>query len=336
VLLIDLDSKKDFPELALMKLSTSHKALGDNVKLVCRPTIDRKKHGNKSTITSIDMFGHKPDKVYIACVFDKNKSKAIALGDCYKTSEVVYGGSGLNFDTLPDDIEHILPDYLLYGVDYSMGFTSRGCLRRCPFCIVWKKEGKIKDNAPISEFMHPDHKKLILLDNNFTASPKFDENLKFIIDNSLKVNFNQGLDIRLMTEEKAGLIADTKYYNWTFISRRLHFAWDFMEAEKDVERGIQFLNNAGIPSRHLMVYMICHYNTDFGQDMYRFKKLVEWGCDPYVMIFNNYREDKRLLDFKRYVNRRVYKSKSCPSFDDYQRSFSRDDINAGISTGQTV
>ena len=73
-----------------------------------------------------------------------------------------------------------------------------------------KKEGAIRDYQPVSQFHDPRHKKVVLLDNNFFASPKWRENLAYINDNGLKVNFTQGLDLRIMTDEMAGQLASIK------------------------------------------------------------------------------------------------------------------------------
>lgn len=290
ILLIQFDGK--MPNLVLMKLSAWHKL--------------------KRDITGFKIAN--PDKVYISSIFDWNKPIVQGipkLFDCV----VELGGSGVNIKKkLPDEIEHIMPDYELYGIDYSMGFTSRGCPNNCPFCIVPVKEGAIREHSPIEEFLHPDHKKVILLDNNFLASPKWKEKIQYLIDRKLKVNFNQGNDIRLINEENAQLLSEVNFYNWKFSYKQLHFAWDFPQIEKKVEKGIHILNDAGIKSYRLMFYVLCGFNTSFEQDMYRFKKLREWGVDPFIIIYNN-KNDPLLHHFARWVNKRVYKSCEWEEYD---------------------
>lgn len=250
VLLIDIDSK--IPNLALMKISAYHKERGDTVYLNS---------------------GCDPDKVYISCIFKKNHSQALGIGKMFNCP-IEYGGSGIDLKTtLLDQIEMIMPDYDLYGIDYSMGFTSRGCIRKCEFCIVPEKEGIIRANQKISEFLHPDHKKVVLLDNNLLAAPNHKETLKYLADTELKVNFNQGNDIRLMTEDKAGLLANTKYYDRDFKSRMLYFAWDNLEHEDIVQNGIQILNDSGIAGYKLTFYILMGFNTSVEQDRYRAEKL---------------------------------------------------------------
>ena len=229
ILLIDADSKEGFPNLALMKISAYHKSKGDNVRL------------QKGLQYPLESFDH----IYLSCIFHQNANNALALASSLEN--VTYGGSGFLPDlksNLDPKIEHIMPDYDLYGVNFSMGFTSRGCNRNCKWCIVPSKEGRIQDNAPISEFLDPRHDRLLLLDNNFQSSPKWRENLEFIRTRVLKVNFNQGLDIRLVDREFAEALASVKYYDWSFKSRRLHFAFDDLRYEKKLDKGIKILNDA--------------------------------------------------------------------------------------------
>jgi len=283
VLLIDVDSR--MPNLALMKLSAWHRRRGDEVFL------------NDGCPN--------PDKVYISCVFSKNAPSALGLAKMF-SCPVELGGYGVNGRKLPDEVEHIMPDYDLYGINYSMGFTSRGCIRNCPWCVVPKMEGQIRDHAPIEEFLHPNHNRLILLDNNFQASPRWRENLRYLIDHGIRVNFNQGLDIRLVDEEFAGMLADTRYYDWRFRNRRLHFAFDLPEIERDVIRGIEVLERAGIPRRRLIFYVLVGYNTTFQQDMRRVEVLRLQGVLPWIMVYNNRRDIPILRHFYRWVNWRYW------------------------------
>lgn len=106
------------PNLALMKLSTWHEAKGDKVFLIRTQTISK-------TLMNFD-------KVYISCIFEENRTRATELAKQFKDAEV--GGVGVGSNTLPDEVEHLMPDYDLYGCDFSFGFTSRGCMRKCEFC----------------------------------------------------------------------------------------------------------------------------------------------------------------------------------------------------------
>ena len=252
--------------LALMKISSWHKKQGDDVVLV-------------------DLSGMEFDRIY--------------------ASQVFAGGSGYDLEAkLPDEIEHCKPDYDLFNADYSMGFTSRGCVRNCKFCIVRRKEGKLQEHSPFKEFVDNRFQKIILMDNNFLASPKANENLHTIINKKWKVNFNQGLDLRLINDENAEILSRVKYYNWTFSRRLIHFAWDSMKDEDDIMVGLQTLLNY-IPSHHIMVYVLVGFDTGLVQDLYRIKTLADLKVKPFVMIYNNKR-DPKLRHLSRWVNKRYY------------------------------
>jgi len=261
--LIQVDGK--WPNLALMKLSAWHKKRGDEVTLV-------------------DLSSHRFDRVY--------------------ASKVFVGGSGVDLKSeLPKEIEVQVPDYELFKTDYSIGFTSRGCIRDCGFCIVSEKEGWIEE-APFDWIVSG---KVLLLDNNFLASPKWKEKLEFFIRQKLKVCFSQGLDIRLVNRENAQLLAQVKYYDNHFNRRRLYFAFDDPKLEPIVKRNVAILTEAGIKPEHLLFYMIVGYNTTFQQDYHRFEVLRDLGVLPFVMIYNNRRDNQNIRKFARWVNKRYYK-----------------------------
>ena len=276
--LIQIDGK--MPNLALMKLAKWHKEKGDE-------------------ITYLDISTHKFDRIY--------------------GSKIFMGGSGYDLkQELPKEIELQIPDYEKFNLDFSFGFTSRGCIRDCGFCIVRQKEGMFRDVD--MDWVKGD--KILLIDNNFLASPKWKEKLQYFIDNNMKVSFNQGLDIRLMTKEKAEMLAKVKYYDLKFNQRRLYFAWDYMEYEGDVIRGIKLLLDAGIKPYHLMFYVLVGFNTSFEQDMYRFKKLNEYGAKPFIMLYNS-SKDKKLRDFSRWCNKRYYK---IVPFEKYNKNLTKSEV----------
>lgn len=287
VLLVDADSKEGFPNLALMKLSAYHKEKGDTVELI---------KGIPSTPPL-----NPPDLTYISTIFFQNRDRVKDYVQQIENDWSV-GGSGWDLKSeLPPKAEYVMPDYGLYGVDFSMGFTSRGCIRNCPWCVVPEKEGPTRHHAFVQEFHNPKHKKIVLLDNNFQASPNWQYNLSYIQGEGLKVNFNQGLDIRLMTEEFAYQLAHTKYYSWNFKRRGLHFAFDDMRYEKDVWAGIDLLEKAGIKLKDCLFYVLIGYNTTEEQDLYRIRSLYDRGVRPYVMPYNKHKSD-----LTRWVNRLYY------------------------------
>lgn len=293
ILFVDADSVSDFPNLALMKLSAWMKFLDYKVTLI------------RGIPTTAPLLQNDYDEVYISTIFFQNRDKVQDYINQFDIP-VKVGGSGWDLENrLPEPIEHIMPDYDLYNIDYSVGFTSRGCIRKCKFCVVPIKEGGIKDNAPITEFLDPRHNRVLLLDNNFQASPKWRENMDFMIDNKIKVNFNQGLDARLVTKEFADRLASVKCYNWTFKVRGAHLAFDSLRIEKSLVRALDLFDNAGMAPRRFIVYVLVGFDTTYEQDLYRIEKIIELGAVPYVMRYNK-TKDTYLKHLARYYNRKTY------------------------------
>lgn len=307
--LIDVDSK--IPNLALMKISNFYKSIGEEVEFV---------QPNK-----------KYEKIFASAIFTRSKDICLKLQEQYG-DKIEIGGTGWDIHkTLSDDIEYTKPDYDLYTaediasrmrgiitkqrklekateiVNAGMGFTSRGCVRECGFCFVPKKEGKFHDVAEIKDIINPKSNVIILHDNNLTADPQCIDKLHEIRDRKLIVDINQGLDVRLMTQEKAQALSEVKHL------RSLHYAWDLMAFEKPVMEGIKLLSRFIKPYRH-MCFMLVGFNTTFEEDVYRFRKLREMKVDPFVMVYDQ-KKDARLKHFARWVNSRIYKS--C-SWEEYQ------------------
>lgn len=291
ILLIQADGK--FPNLALMKLSAWHKSKGDLVYL------------NKCL---------NPDKVYISCIFSKNRNQVQGISSLFNCP-VEIGGYGIDSIQLPIEIEHIMPDYSLYNIDYSIGYTSRGCIRNCSFCIIPKMEGGMRNHASLSEFLCPSHKKLLLLDNNFFASPNWKENIIEMIKNNLKVSFMQGLDIRIVTDEMASLIFQVKYVDNEFKTKRLYSAFDWIGLEPQVRKGIEILEKAGVNPKNLMFYVLVGYNSIINDDLRRVNILLEYGCKPYIMRYKN---TKDLTNLARWINRGYYRMMA---FKDYKSNY---------------
>jgi len=280
--LVDVDSK--IPNLALMKLSTHHKAQGDEVKMYA------------------PLFDH-PDKIYSSKIFKATDEYSYFPSDC----EVVQGGSGHDIDIkLPREIETTYPDYSLYGTDYAMGFTTRGCIRECGFCIVPKKEGKLHPVADIHQFWRG-QEHLMIMDNNLTGdSEHFNLILNQVIKHKIKTDFSQGLDIRLIDDEKAKLLSKVKPW------KQIRFAWDSMETEQEVLAGIAILKKYMLPYR-LMFYVLIGWDTTEDEDLYRVEMLKSLGVDPFVMPFDRASSYQR--KFTRWVNMKaVFKTVAWPDY----------------------
>lgn len=206
-----------------------------------------------------------------------------------------------------DEYEHY--DYSIYpSFQDSIGFTQRGCRLKCPFCVVPTKEGKVKGVNTIADIWrgHPYPKHIHLLDNDFFGQPQWRKRCDELIAGNFKVCLNQGINVRLIHEEGAKALSQLKYYDDQFKTRRIYTAWDNRRDETVFFRGINMLLDAGIPSAHIMVYMLCGYwpNETFEDVMYRFEKMKELGLLPYPMVYNN--ANKLLKHFQRWVIRRFH------------------------------
>ncbi len=256
VCLLDLDINKrrrPFPNLALMKLSAYHKARGDDVTL---------------------NFPLAADITYGSCVFTWNKEKANGLA-------AQFGGGGIDIIAkLPSEIEHIMPDYDLYpNSDASIGYTSRGCSRDCPWCKVRAKEGFIQAWASPREFYDPRFKRMLLLDNNTLAAPNWKETLIELSGLPVIVDINQGLDIRILSDEHI-------YYLKRIRTQKLRFAFDSLGYEKAVHQGIKRLLKAGYAKSHLSFYVLVGFPND-NTAIERMKILQGYGVDVYPMIYKD-------------------------------------------------
>lgn len=259
-----------------MKISTYHKQKGDVVGF------------NISD----------PDIVYASIVFSKNKWKGDGIKQMYPGVEVHVGGSGYDLKgKLPEYIEHIMPDYDLYGLDYSMGFTSRGCIRKCKFCIVPKKEGYIRSNCSIYEFWDSKHKHIMLLDNNILAlSDHFNVIAHQILSENLTVDFNQGLDIRLINDGNAEVLSKLK------VKPEYRFAFDDIKLEATIRKKVDILKRHGI--KRGFFYVLVGFNSTFEEDMHRINVLKELDQRAFVMKYETVVGKQPYTDFARWVNAR--------------------------------
>lgn len=281
VLLVDIDSK--IPNLALMKISAYHKAQGDMV--------------------GFDIVD--PDKVYASVVFKKNKHLVDGLRFYYPNADIIIGGSGYDLSiTLPDKIEYIKPDYLLYpDCDYSIGFSTRGCIRKCHFCIVPEKEGKIRRVQHPENWYNPGFDKIMFLDNNILADKqRFIEITNWCIENDLKVWFTQGLDIRLLDIEIAKQLLKIKTWKSIF------FAWDHISIEPIVKDGIATLMQAGFTKSDLrsnvQFYVYVDSDSEYESGVYRCRQLKSMSCNPFVMFNIDRKPTKRIRELQRWANRK--------------------------------
>ena len=310
--LIDVDGH-NFPNIPLMKISAWHKKQGDIVEWY-EPLFHS--------------FGEPFDKVYMSKVFSFTPDYQYFVN----AKEISKGGSGycislvdgkevfdkLKYIELPYEIEHIYPDYSLYPEqtkDTAYGFLTRGCPRGCGFCHVKTKEGlKSYKVADLSEFWNG-QKNIVLCDPNILACKDWKTLLQQLIDSKAWIDINQGLDIRLMTEEKSEMIKQLKI-------KELHFAWDRYE-DKDivVPKFKMFKELTNIDIRKLIVFVLCGDKEKrvLETDLERIYTLREMGYWAYVMLYDkeNIPKGHELRKLQRWVNNRFIFAK-CKTFEEYQ------------------
>lgn len=293
----------NFPSLPLMKLSAYHKAMGDEVEMYM----------------PINQY----DLVYASKVFSFTDD--IDTDSVIQADEVKRGGTGYCisvkngrevFDksknsSLPKEIEHIYPDYALYPqYKYAVGFLTRGCPRNCGFCVVGEKEGLCsKQDADLNEFWRG-QKEIKLLDPNILACENNESLLKQLAESKARVDFTQGIDIRLTNPDNIELLNKIKV-------TMLHFAWD--NPKQDLTKYFRrFSEHTKIKSdRNKVVYVLTNYNSTLEEDLYRIYKLRELGYSPYVMIYQKENAPREIRRLQRWVNCR-WIFHSVDRFEDYK------------------
>lgn len=270
--------KHRFPNLACMKISAYYKAQGHEVSLY-QPGVY--------------------DKVFISKVFTDTPDPPV---------EGVRGGSGYFFDKatpLPPEIEHHMPDYHLYDpllpsldntqyyTNYSIGFLTRGCFRKCPFCINQNYTHVIQ-HSPLEEFYDPTRKKICLLDDNFFGYPKWKELLLQLQATKKPFQFKQGLDERLLTDEKCEILFQSKY-DGDYI-----FAFDNIKDYDLIHSKLKLIRKH-TDSTQIKFYVLCGFEstdaTDIANTFKRISLLQEYSCCPYIMRYQN-KDEKPYLASK--------------------------------------
>lgn len=279
--------KQIFPNLVLMKLSAWHKKNGDEVTLL-----------SANEYIENDLFNNF-DEAYGACVFTKNTSVAKRL----KRIGVIVGGSGTDeLIVLNDEIEHIYPDYDLYGIkDTAYGFLTRGCPRHCPFCIVGDKEGtSSKKVADLSEWWKG-QKNIKLLDPNILACENHVELLNQLINSHAWIDITQGMDARLLSDDNIDLITGLKL-------KTIHFAWD-NPRDKIIPTKLKFFkkHTKNLKTDYVKhkCYVLTNYWSTFEEDLYRVNWLRANNFDPYVMIFDKEHASKKIRHLQRWCNNKI-------------------------------
>lgn len=277
-----------FPNLALMKLSAWHKAQGDTVEW-WTPLLTY-------------------DRVYSSKVFtftDENP---------YLPPDTIKGGTGYGkLDELPPEIDAMFPDYSIYPYcDHAIGFLTRGCIRKCPWCIVPKKEGQIRPYQTWQEIKRPDSRDIVFMDNNVLACQHGLEQIEDMGGKNVRVDFNQGLDARLITDDVAKMLSKLKWI------RQIRMSADTDAMLDVVLTAIDRLGEYGVKPYKVFVYVLVQ---DVESAERRVIALRKVGADPFAQPYRDFTantepplEQRR---FARWVNDKAI-FKTVPTFAEYR------------------
>lgn len=321
----DLIGRKNhrFPNLACMKISGYMKSKGHKVKLI---------------INYEQLKSNTYNEVYMSKVFTDTEVPEWVLN----LPNIKIGGTGFFYDKavpLPGCIEHHKPDYHLYDewvqeqlnnggkktdfkyyTDYSIGFTTRGCFRKCEFCVN-KNYSKVELHSPIEEFLDKNRKYICLLDDNILGFSQWKSIFNSLQCTDKRFEYKQGMDIRLMTDEKAKILSESKYIG-DYI-----FAFDNIADKDSIEEKLRLWRKYCTKTTKL--YVFCGFDRndkwDYGfwvQDIKdtfkRIRTLMEYGCLSYIMRFNRYIESPykgTYINLSRWCNQPdFYKKKSYREF----------------------
>lgn len=282
------NDRTGFPNLALMKLSAYHKAAGDTVEWF-NP-----------------LFTY--DRVYSSKVF------TFTPEDPYLPPDTIKGGTGYGlYDPLPQEIDRMFPDYSIYpDCRYAIGFLTRGCIRSCTWCVVPRKEGKIRPYCSWQQIKRPDSRDIVFMDNNVLAHPWGLEQMQSMAGQDVRVDFNQGLDIRLVTPQIAKLLASLKWI------RFIRTACDTDASMESVGRMVDLLRSVGVKPYRVFVYVLV-------QDVQSAERRVQFlrglGVEPFAQPYRDFAANaelfRELRDFARWVNDKAV-FRAVKTFDEYR------------------
>ena len=278
-----------FPNYALMKISAWHKAQGDTVEW-WNPLLQY-------------------DRIYSSKVF------TFTPEDPYLPPDTIKGGTGYGiYDSLPDEIDDMFPDYSIYPkVSYAIGYLTRGCIRSCPWCVVPKKEGKIRAYKTWREIKRPDSRDIVFMDNNVLACEHGIEQMKDMVGENVRIDFNQGLDARLITPEIAELLGKLKWIEYVRVSCDTDAMLDVV-----LEKA-QLLERGGVKPWRVFVYVLVQ---DIPSAEKRCIALREAGLNPFAQPYRDFTTNaepaEELKRFARWVNHKAIFN-TVPTFAEYKK-----------------
>lgn len=297
----------NFPNLAIMKISSYHKSIGNDVDLI-----------GFNEIMPGTLFDHSYDEIYVSKAF----TDSFTPDYVFKMRNVKMGGTGFYFDKadpLPYEIEHVMPDYDAYKkaysmikdkmfyTDYSIGYTTRGCFRHCGFCVN-KNSNKVIVHSPIDEFYDPTRKKIALLDDNILGLPN--KELFKIFDRFEEINkpiqYRQGMDIRLLTKERIERLFRLKYDGgkggFTY-----YFSFDLWEFKDKIEENLRMFSEMYFERKpdvkwiRTKLYCFCGFNPENNNNdefwlndlmflLKRMEIIFKYKAAPYIMKHMDYKK----------------------------------------------
>lgn len=289
--LIDVDSK--IPNIALMRLSTYHKQQGNVVTL------------SKGANAPIPC-DPEPDVCYASIIFRKNAHALDNFHWNFPDTQLIIGGVGYSLESrLPQEVEACPPDYSLYhDCDSSYGFSSRGCVRRCGFCVVPKAAAEgtwHKDQHP-EIWYSPKFQKITFLDNNILADPEYFMGITdWCLERGLTIRFLSGYDIRLLTPAAAVRLHEIRKHH------TLSFAWDDIRDERIILEKLDLLRSIFSDSdlrAYVQFYVYVDSDKEYDSAVYRCRTLKSLNCNAFVMINKENHITQRMRDLQRWAARK--------------------------------
>jgi len=306
ILLVEPKYYTQFPPIGLLKLSTYHKKKGNNVRLVkgCDfPTVDAFpiNYPDEIYVTSLFTWAWRPVWEAVKYYKESFPKAKVWLGGLYASlypDHAQLSGADRIHKGIFTDAENLLPDYSLVPKwDGSIIFSSRGCNRKCSFCAVPLIEGKIcLAKKSIKDLVVPTHKRIIFFDNNILENPYWKQIFNELIEMKKKVDFNQGIDARLITKEVVEKLRKMR------LAPFIRIAYDTLSQESFVERAIRLLSEAGIDGRKILVYTLYNHKESPNDFFERVKNILNWGGVCYPMRF----EPICALDKNKYISNKWY------------------------------
>jgi len=286
-LLVEPGYRADYPNIALMKLSTKLKNEGKVVEYF--------KGKKPRTLDSAY------NEIYITTLFTYESEETIDTINYYKQSfpsaKIQVGGimaslmpeyiereTGVNpFTGYSKELDSLKPDYDLIKTgtkwdDFSFVFTSRGCVNNCPYCAVPRIEQE--------NWVNPNWKKQVdfrrlhisIQDNNLTAQPMehFKDVMHFCKKFGLITTIESGLDCRVFNKKHLDAINGVR-----FDRCGLRFAFDHMGQEGYIQRTLQMCAEAGIGKARVLVYVLYNFNDTPQEAEYRMREVLKYKFRPY-------------------------------------------------------